>query len=316
MKLIPHSVGNGDSPPCPPQNPKSRFGAQEHPGTATFLIHSLWSLKSLPGVKRTQKMPNSSQNLEKPHTNSPRERWWLPGTFPFSSCIPFHDFFKVLGKTFGRSQTQGLRLRWSKSLGQIRPCPLPTLCGERIFCMGNKSLISRIFKESWGFRGWNLPLILQELCPKENWKRPWFSKVWAWRDVGTPEGSSNPWKSTRISSRSLPELDKYMGMEVLEAPNPTDLSLLGFFPKNKCQYFLCPALQTDKYSEFTNNIQNLQMTSGMNELPTFPALEKDPLEWFESLIPYSSFAPRRSCYTEVENSSLPSPFHHIPVPLN
>lgn len=53
----------------------------------------------------------------------------------------------------------------------------------------------------------------------------------------------------------------------------------GIFPKNKCQDLLCPVLQTDKYSEFTNNIRNLQMISGMNELLTFPALEKkDPFE--------------------------------------
>lgn len=87
----------------------------------------------------------------------------------------------------------------------------------------------------------------------------------------------------------------------------------GIFPKNKRWDFLCPALQTDKHSELTDNIQNSQIISGMNELPTFPALGKNSLERFKSLIPYSSFAPRRSCYTKVETSPLPAPAHHIPA---
>lgn len=51
----------------------------------------------------------------------------------------------------------------------------------------------------------------------------------------------------------------------------------------------------------------------MKNLPTFPALEKNSLESLQSLVPYSSFAPRRSCYTKVENSSFPGPFNHILV---
>lgn len=78
------------------------------------------------------------------------------------------------------------------------------------------------------------------------------------------------------------------------------------FPKNQRWDFLCPALQTDKYWEFTNNIQNERTAHIPNT--GIPALEL-----FKSLIPYSGFAPRRSCCTKVENLSFPGRFHHIPA---